>query len=66
MKEAFDLKSSTENMHTDFRVYRVKWIWINFIVELAEHSPIIIQTSSNPSSRKDLDVQPYDRTRCYF
>ena len=32
-----------------------------FIVELTEHSPIIIQNSSNPSSRKNLDVQPYDR-----
>ena len=27
------------------------------IVELAEHSPIIIQNSSIPSSRKNLDVQ---------
>ena len=33
-----------------------------FIAELAERSPIIIQNSSNPSSRKNLDVQPYDRT----
>ena len=31
------------------------------IVELAEHSPIIMQNSSNPSSRKNLDVQSYDR-----
>ena len=30
-----------------------------FIAELAEHSPIIIQNSSNPSSRKNLDVRPY-------
>ena len=29
------------------------------IAELAERSPIIIQTSSNPSSRKKLDVRPY-------
>ena len=36
------------------------------IAELAERSPIIIQNSSNPSSRKNLDVRPYDRTRCYF
>ena len=28
----------------------------------AERSPIIIQNSSNPSSRKNLDVRPYDRT----
>ena len=34
--------------------------------ELAERSPIIKQNSSNPSSRKNLDVRPYDRTRCYF
>ena len=25
-------------------------------------SPIIIQNSSNPSGRKNLDVRPYDRT----
>ena len=31
------------------------------LAELAERSPIIIQNSSNPSSRKDLDVRPYDR-----
>ena len=36
------------------------------IAELAERSPIIMQNSSNPSSRKNLDVRPYDRTRCYF
>ena len=31
------------------------------IAELAERSPIIIQNSSNPSSRKNLDSRPYDR-----
>ena len=31
-----------------------------FIVELAEHSPIIIKNSRNPSSWKNLDVQLYD------
>ena len=31
------------------------------IAELAERSPIIIQNSSNPSSRKNLDLRPYDR-----
>ena len=36
------------------------------IAELAVRSPIIIQNSSKPSSRKNLDVRPYDRTRCYF
>ena len=30
--------------------------------ELAEHSPIIIQNSSNPLSWKNLDVRPYDCT----
>ena len=32
------------------------------IAELEEHSPIILQNSSNPSSRKNLDVRPYDPT----
>ena len=32
------------------------------IAELEEHSPIILQNSSNPSSRKNLDVRPYDLT----
>ena len=32
------------------------------MAELAERSPIIIQNgSSNPSSRKNLDLRPYDR-----
>ena len=34
---------------------------VTVIAELAERSPIIIQKSSNPSSRKTLDVRPYDR-----
>ena len=34
-------------------------LWF-MIAELAEHSPTIIQNSSNPSSQKNLDVQPYD------
>ena len=29
---------------------------LNMIAELAERSPIIIKNSSNPSSRKNLDV----------
>ena len=32
------------------------------IAELTECSPIIIQNSSNPLSRKNLDVRPHDRT----
>ena len=39
---------------------------LSILAELAERSPIIIQNSSYPSSRKNLDVRPYDRTRCYF
>ena len=37
----------------------VKFVWL-VIVELAECSPIIIQNSNNPSSRKNVDVRPYD------
>ena len=32
------------------------------IAELTEHSPIIIQNSSNPSSQKNLDVWLYNHT----
>ena len=32
------------------------------IAKLAERSPIIIQNSGKPSSRKNLDLQPYDHT----
>ena len=32
------------------------------LAKLAERSPIIIQNSSNPSSQKNLNVRPYDRT----
>ena len=31
------------------------------IAELAKHRPIILQNSSNPSSRKNLDIRLYDR-----
>ena len=34
----------------------------SLIAELAEHSPIIIQNRSNPSSQKNLDVRPYNCT----
>ena len=36
-------------------------LWF-MIAELAEHSPIIRQNSSNSSSQKNLDVQLYDHT----
>ena len=32
------------------------------IAELTEHSPIIIQNNSNPSSQKNLDVWLYNHT----
>ena len=32
------------------------------IAELAERSPIIIKNSSSPSSRKNLDLRPFDLT----
>ena len=32
------------------------------IAELTEHSPIIIQNSSNPSSQKNLDLWLYNHT----
>ena len=40
--------------------------WMTILAELAERSPIIIKNSSNTPSRKNLDLQPYDRTRCHF
>ena len=39
-----------------------KSLLVVVMAELAERSPIIIQNSSNPSSRKNLDVRLYDRT----
>ena len=33
---------------------------LNMIAELVECSPIIIQNSSSPSSRRNLDVRPYN------
>ena len=39
-------------------IQQLSWI----LAELAECNPIIIQNSSNPSSRKNLDIRPYDRT----
>ena len=42
-------------------IYMENTRWL-IIAELAERSPIIIQNgSSNPSSRKNLDLRPYDR-----
>ena len=36
------------------------YIDVNILAELAEHSPIIIQNSSNSSSQKKLDVRSYN------
>ena len=36
--------------------------WRKIITEPTERSPIIIQNCSNPSSQKNLDLWPYDRT----
>ena len=57
---------SNHNGQLKERIYYWKGMGFKFIAELAERSPIIIQNSSNPSSQKNLDVRPYDRTRCYF
>ena len=48
--------------HTSCQIATCK----QFIAELAEHSPIIIQNSSNPSSWKNLDVRPYNRTTIWL
>ena len=48
--------------HTSCQIATCK----QFIAELAEHSPIIIQNSSNPSSWKNLDVRPYNRTTVWL
>ena len=55
------LKCFTNEIHSGLMLF----VWsiashTLFIAELTEHSPIIIQNSSNTSSRKNLDVQPYD------
>ena len=47
IKEKNECKKNDISLHFDK---------ILIIAELAEHSPIIIQNSSNPSSWKNLDV----------
>ena len=47
IKEKNDCKKNDISLHFDK---------ILIIAELAEHSPIIIQNSSNPPSQKNLDV----------
>ena len=38
------------------------FMWqLHIFAKRAQRSPIIIRNSSNPSSRKNLDVRPYDR-----
>ena len=53
-----------QTYHKNFLEYFSKQVvltLLTLIAELAEHSPIIIQNSNNPSSQKNLDVRPYDR-----
>ena len=53
----------SESTHSLKKIVGLKtFLKVILIAELAERSPIIIQNSSNLSSRKNLDVQPYDRT----
>ena len=58
-----DLKNVTEERFRSLRMQHGSRLReISFIAELAERSPIIIENgSSNPSSRKNLDLRPYDR-----
>ena len=53
----------SESTHSLKKIVGLKtFLKVILIAELAERSPIIIQNSSNPLSRKNLDVRPYDRT----
>ena len=58
---------SYPSRYLNFMSIRYLYLLINscttvthIVVELAEHSPIIIQNSSNPSCQKNLDVRLYD------
>ena len=53
----------SESTHSLKKIVGLKtFLKVILIAELAERSPIIIQNSSNPLSRKNLDVRPNDRT----
>ena len=43
-----------------YKYIQYLYIDVNILAELAEHSPIIIQNSSNSSSQKKLDVRSYN------
>ena len=64
--------NSVAQSHTEHSNLNFWWPWSvltrhwrkcnhQFLTKLAENSPIIIQNSSNPSSRKNLDLWPYNR-----
>ena len=51
---------SLKNFAYLFQIFTRKIMcYVLIIAELEECSPIIIQNSSNPSSRKNLDVRPH-------
>ena len=59
----FDIKIPSERQKKAIYQKMIDKEYSNTILaELVEHSPIIIQNSSNSSGRKNLDVRPYDCT----
>ena len=57
----FDIKIPSERQKKVIYQKMIDKEYSNTILaELIEHSPIIIQNSSNSSGRKNLDVRPYD------
>ena len=59
------LKDGTVKFHFVLCSFSLTDLCESIIAELAERSSIIIQnvsSNSNPSSRKNLDLLPYDRT----
>ena len=57
----FDIKIPSERQKKAIYQKMIDKEYSNTILaELVEHSPIIIQNSSNSSGRKNLDVRPYN------
>ena len=57
----FDIKIPSERQKKAIYQEMIDKVYSNTILaEFVEHSPIIIQNSSNSSGRKNLDVWPYD------
>ena len=57
----FDIKIPSERQKKAIYQEMIDKVYCNTILaEFVEHSPIIIQNSSNSSGRKNLDVRPYD------